>query len=208
MDANAWTLEVIFQMVGPSCSATPTLTCPSSEEGEEKPVVNTSCFPTDRQGRRHSHLLLSLLSLPSPLSSRYAFTSITPTFSSQSPLLWLAGLFSLHFNKGDKGGRVARQPPLPCREKGGGGGAEHHPFQSCKEQPQQKVPACKIRTHADKETTKPNLEGNKHFVASVHVTMHRNVKVQKATAAQLFTSSGSAWPKQRQPKLAENFVGV
>lgn len=53
---------------------------------------------------------------PSPLSSRYALTSLTPTFfpSQFPPLsLWLAGLFSLLSNKRDKGGRVTFPPPPP-----------------------------------------------------------------------------------------------
>lgn len=79
----------MFQMVDTPLQPHP-LTCPSSEATEKESAVNTSCFPTDSHGRSCSHppLSLSLSSPLTPLSSRYAFTSLTPSFSSQfSPSL-------------------------------------------------------------------------------------------------------------------------
>lgn len=67
------------------------------------------------EGRRHLH------PLPSLFSSRYALTSLTPTFfPSQFPPLWLAGLFSLLSNKRNKGGRVTFPFPLshPAQRRG------------------------------------------------------------------------------------------
>lgn len=118
-----------------------------------------------------SHPPLPLL--PSPLSSRYAFTSLTPTFSSQSLFSgWLVFSSYSSTKETKEAGLLSLFSPL---QREGGTRPADHPFQSCKEQAQQKVSACKIVTRA--KNTCAGAESNKH--------------------------SGSVFKKQRQPK--ENF---
>lgn len=122
------------------------LTCPSSEETEKEPAVNTSCFPTDRQGRRHSHILLSLSSPPSPsspsLSARYAFHLSNPHFfPSQSPSL-VGRSFQppLQQKKQRRQGHFPSFPPCREKKKWRTRPADH-PFQRRKDRAQQKVSA-------------------------------------------------------------------
>lgn len=99
-----------------------------------------------------SHPPLPLL--PSPLSSRYAFTSLTPTFSSQSLFSgWLVFSSSSSTKETKEAGLLSLFSPL---QREGGTRPADHPFQSCKEQAQQKVSACKIVTRA-KNTSKPTI---------------------------------------------------
>ena len=86
------------------------LTCPSSEETAQQPAVNTSCFPTDRQERKHSHhpppsLLSPLLHLSNP-----------HFLPSQSPSL-VGWSFQLppQQKKQKEAGPLSLFPP--CREK-------------------------------------------------------------------------------------------
>lgn len=143
---------VILQMVDTPPWTHP-LTCPSSEETEKEYEVNTSCFLTDRQGRTHTSSSPS----PPPASSllEVCFTSLTPTFSSQSPSL--VGWYfqpSIQQKTQKEAGPLSLFPPLQRGGKGDRRTADH-PYQCFTDQSQQKACASEIlipnmqKKHAD-----------------------------------------------------------
>lgn len=101
---------------GHSSSATPTLTCPSSEEAEEETAANTSCFPTDRQGRRNSHILLSLYPA-SPSLLEVCLHLSNPHFFLAILLSGWMGFPAPSLTKETKQAGLLSIFP-PCREKG------------------------------------------------------------------------------------------
>lgn len=110
------------------------LTGPSSEERETESAVNTSCFPLTDRGW---DTLISSSPLPLFLLEERPHL-FNPHFFLTLPPLWLASLFSLLFNKRNKGGRTTFPlSPLRQRRRRGGERPIDRPFQSCKDQAKQ-----------------------------------------------------------------------
>lgn len=78
---------------------------------------------------------LSYPPLPSPpFSLRYVLTSLTPTFSSQSPLSgWLVFSASSTTKETKEAGPLSLSPPTRERRRSGGKRLTGHPFKSCKD---------------------------------------------------------------------------
>lgn len=137
LDAKAWILEVIFQMLNTPISDTPThlyfLWGDRKRSLQSTPAV--SHWQTGEE-------TLSYPPLPSPFLLEVHPHLSNPHFSLTIPPIWLASLFSLLYNKRNKGGRTTFPlPPTTERRRSGGNRPTGNPFQSCIAM-QSKVSAC------------------------------------------------------------------
>lgn len=174
-----------------------------------------SNWQTGEETLSHPPLHLPLLPSLPPLSSRYAFTSLTPTFSSQSPSL-VGRSFQppVQQKKQRRQGHFPSFPPCREKKKWRTRPADH-PFQRWKDRAQQKASASSILTPTHANSI---LAFSSIFVeyAQECAGADSNRKCKSNTirslfilsTAKLFTHSGSVfqklWQAQSSPKWIIN----